>query len=213
MSVIPTQALLDERSSHQLHYVNDRRFDYAFRKLQFIPTCLEIWSEFGVDLSGGLIDYLWREYADKRPGNESGERNRASKLALDALREVFTMTAIGIAHNAVIRYSAADDMSGRDFKMIMQTGHQHWVQFRVQNSPNDYLQTKEIRRSDRGVSDSKPILLTALSAMIGAATILLDPIFQGLAISLLFGLASSTLLTVLVIPAIYVVLRDADVPA
>jgi multidrug efflux pump subunit AcrB len=56
----------------------------------------------------------------------------------------------------------------------------------------------------------KPILLTALSAMIGAATILLDPIFQGLAISLLFGLASSTVLTVLVIPAIYVVLRDAD---
>jgi multidrug efflux pump subunit AcrB len=53
----------------------------------------------------------------------------------------------------------------------------------------------------------KPILLTALSAMIGAATILTDPIFQGLAISLLFGLASSTLLTVLVIPAIYVVLR------
>jgi multidrug efflux pump subunit AcrB len=56
----------------------------------------------------------------------------------------------------------------------------------------------------------KPILLTALAAMIGAATILLDPIFQGLAISLLFGLASSTLLTVLVVPAIYVALRDAD---
>ena len=44
--------------------------------------------------------------------------------------------------------------------------------------------------------------------MIGAATILLDPIFQGLGISLLFGPASSTPLTVLVIPAIYVVLRD-----
>ena len=53
----------------------------------------------------------------------------------------------------------------------------------------------------------KPILLTALAAMIGAATILLDPIFQGLAISLLFGLASSTPLTVLVIPAIYIALR------
>ncbi|HXQ16162.1 MAG TPA: efflux RND transporter permease subunit [Caulobacteraceae bacterium] len=61
----------------------------------------------------------------------------------------------------------------------------------------------------------KPILLTALAAMIGAAVILTDPIFQGLAISLLFGLASSTLLTVLVIPAIYVVLRGQDgaVPA
>lgn len=59
----------------------------------------------------------------------------------------------------------------------------------------------------------KPILLTALAAMIGAAVILFDPIFQGLAISLLFGLASSTLLTVLVIPAIYVVLRDDGRPA
>jgi hypothetical protein len=37
--------------------------------------------------------------------------------------------------------------------------------------------------------------------------VLTDPIFQGLAISLLFGLASSTLLTVLVIPAIYRALR------
>jgi len=63
---------------------------------------------------------------------------------------------------------------------------------------------------EAGAVRFKPILLTALAAMIGAATILLDPIFQGLAISLLFGLASSTLLTVLVIPAIYVVLRDAD---
>jgi multidrug efflux pump subunit AcrB len=59
----------------------------------------------------------------------------------------------------------------------------------------------------------KPILLTALAAMIGAVVILTDPIFQGLAISLLFGLASSTLLTVLVIPAIYVVLRDDGRPA
>lgn len=59
----------------------------------------------------------------------------------------------------------------------------------------------------------KPIALTALAAMIGAATILTDPIFQGLAISLLFGLASSTLLTVLVIPAIYMVFRDGDAVA
>lgn len=54
----------------------------------------------------------------------------------------------------------------------------------------------------------KPIVLTAAAAMIGAVTILGDPIFQGLAISLLFGLASSTALTVLAIPAIYIVLRD-----
>ena len=63
---------------------------------------------------------------------------------------------------------------------------------------------------DAGAIRFKPILLTALAAMIGAAVILTDPIFQGLAISLLFGLASSTALTVLVIPAIYVALRGPD---
>ncbi|WP_370673813.1 efflux RND transporter permease subunit [Pleomorphomonas sp. PLEO] len=61
---------------------------------------------------------------------------------------------------------------------------------------------------EAGAIRFKPILLTALAAMIGAAVILTDPIFQGLAISLLFGLASSTLLTVLVIPAIYRLLRS-----
>lgn len=80
---------------------------------------------------------------------------------------------------------------------------------------------RHARSDDRALKDVlleagsirfKPILLTALAAMIGAAVILADPIFQGLAISLLFGLASSTLLTVLVIPAIYVVLRDDGKP-
>jgi multidrug efflux pump subunit AcrB len=66
---------------------------------------------------------------------------------------------------------------------------------------------------EAGAIRFKPILLTALAAMIGAAVILTDPIFQGLALSLLFGLASSTLLTVLVIPAIYIVLRDDGRPA
>jgi multidrug efflux pump subunit AcrB len=61
---------------------------------------------------------------------------------------------------------------------------------------------------DAGSIRFKPILLTAAAAMIGAAFILTDPIFQGLAISMVFGLASSTALTLLVIPAIYVVLRD-----
>ncbi|MBV1864756.1 MAG: efflux RND transporter permease subunit [Rhodobacteraceae bacterium] len=58
-----------------------------------------------------------------------------------------------------------------------------------------------------GATRFKPILLTAIAAMIGAAVILTDPIFQGLAISLLFGLATSTALTVLVIPAIYRVFK------
>ncbi len=63
---------------------------------------------------------------------------------------------------------------------------------------------------EAGATRFKPIFLTAAAAVIGAAFILTDPIFQGLAISLVFGLASSTALTLLVIPAIYVVLRDDE---
>jgi multidrug efflux pump subunit AcrB len=61
---------------------------------------------------------------------------------------------------------------------------------------------------EAGAIRFKPIFLTAAAAMIGAAFIVADPIFQGLAISLVFGLASSTALTVLTIPAVYVWLRD-----
>jgi len=50
----------------------------------------------------------------------------------------------------------------------------------------------------------RPIVLTAAAAMIGGVFILTDPIFQGLALSLVFGLASATILTPLVIPALYV---------
>jgi multidrug efflux pump subunit AcrB len=79
----------------------------------------------------------------------------------------------------------------------------------------DFIQRR--RQEGAGLRDAlleagairfKPIFLTAAAAMIGAAFIMTDPIFQGLAISLVFGLASSTALTVLVIPAIYVWLRD-----
>ncbi len=65
---------------------------------------------------------------------------------------------------------------------------------------------------EAGATRVKPIVLTAAAAMIGAAFILTDPIFQGLAISMVFGLASSTALTLLVIPAIYVWFRDDERP-
>ena len=53
------------------------------------------------------------------------------------------------------------------------------------------------------VTRMQPILLTAVAAMLGALFILHDPIFNGLAISLIFGISISTLLTLVVIPVIY----------
>ena len=52
---------------------------------------------------------------------------------------------------------------------------------------------------------AKPIALTALAAMLGATFILDDPIFNCLAIALLFGILVSTLLTLIVIPVLYFV--------
>jgi len=56
---------------------------------------------------------------------------------------------------------------------------------------------------EAGAVRAKPIILTALAAMLGAFFILGDPIFQGLAVSLVFGVLVSTVLTLLVIPLLY----------
>jgi multidrug efflux pump subunit AcrB len=53
------------------------------------------------------------------------------------------------------------------------------------------------------VTRAQPIVLTGLAAMLGAFFILDDPIFNGLAISLIFGILVSTVLTLVVIPVLY----------
>lgn len=54
----------------------------------------------------------------------------------------------------------------------------------------------------------RPILLTAGAAMLGAVPIIIDPIFSGLAWSLIFGLFASTLFTLFVIPVAYWLIYD-----
>ena len=60
---------------------------------------------------------------------------------------------------------------------------------------------------------AKPIMLTGLAAMLGALFILDDPIFRELAISLIFGIFVSTLLTLVVIPVLYYLLRKRQTEA
>jgi multidrug efflux pump subunit AcrB len=55
------------------------------------------------------------------------------------------------------------------------------------------------------ITRAQPIVLTGLAAMLGALFILDDPIFNGLAISLIFGISVSTVLTLVVIPILYYV--------
>lgn len=69
---------------------------------------------------------------------------------------------------------------------------------------------------ESGAKRLRPILLTAGAAMLGAWPITLDPIFSGLAWSLIFGLIASTVFTLVVVPLVYFVLvtrRPANVGA
>ena len=59
---------------------------------------------------------------------------------------------------------------------------------------------------------AKPIVLTGAAAMMGAFFILDDPIFNGLAIALIFGILVSTALTLVVIPLLYYALLSARAP-
>jgi multidrug efflux pump subunit AcrB len=52
----------------------------------------------------------------------------------------------------------------------------------------------------------RPIVLTAAALVVGGLVIVLDPIFQGLAVSLIFGVIVSTALTLVVIPLLYYLL-------
>jgi multidrug efflux pump subunit AcrB len=60
---------------------------------------------------------------------------------------------------------------------------------------------------------AKPIVLTGLAAMLGAFFIIDDPIFKGLAISLIFGIFVSTALTLVIIPVLYYRVRVGKVAA
>jgi multidrug efflux pump subunit AcrB len=81
----------------------------------------------------------------------------------------------------------------------------------------------ELRRAEGGSLDravieagavrTRPILLTAGTVVIGAIVILFDPIFQGLAISLMWGGFASTVLTLGVVPVVYYMIEKRKLAA
>ncbi len=63
---------------------------------------------------------------------------------------------------------------------------------------------------EAGAVRFRPMLLTALAVMVGASVILADPIFQGLAISLMFGEIASLLVSRMAVPVLYFMLKDHE---
>ena len=64
-------------------------------------------------------------------------------------------------------------------------------------------QTLEYAVLEAGKTRLRPIMLTAMAIILGTFIIIFDPVFGGLAVSLIFGTFASTILTLLVIPLIY----------
>ena len=65
---------------------------------------------------------------------------------------------------------------------------------------------------DAGAVRFRPMLLTALAVVVGASVILADPIFQGLAISLMAGEIASLLISRMAVPVLYFMARTARSP-
>ncbi len=63
---------------------------------------------------------------------------------------------------------------------------------------------------DAGATRFRPMLLTAAAVIVGSFVILFDPIFQGLAISLMAGEIASTLLSRLAVPVLYFMMRSRE---
>ena len=78
----------------------------------------------------------------------------------------------------------------------------------------DFIQLAEARGRplreaviEAGAVRFRPIALTAAAVVIGGVVMVLDPIFQGLAVALMFGAVAATLLTMVVVPLLYWELR------
>lgn len=56
----------------------------------------------------------------------------------------------------------------------------------------------------------RPVLLTAGTTMLGNLVITLDPVFSGLALAIIFGIVASTAFTLIVVPAVYLLVFDKD---
>ncbi|TCO75900.1 efflux RND transporter permease subunit [Chromatocurvus halotolerans] len=65
-----------------------------------------------------------------------------------------------------------------------------------------------------GAVRMRPVMLTAGTTLLGNLVITLDPVFNGLALAIIFGIVASTLFTLVIVPVVYwLVFSDANAPA
>ncbi|MEQ9363953.1 MAG: hypothetical protein RIF32_06910, partial [Leptospirales bacterium] len=61
-----------------------------------------------------------------------------------------------------------------------------------------------------GMTRFRPILLTTVTTILGSMTIVSDPVWAGLAFAIILGLGVSSILTLVVFPALFLILRGSS---
>ena len=106
----------------------------------------------------------------------------------------------------VVGLSSLDDMDASEndtsIRRDFESGRWYALRLRV---TEDRIQAwiDEEAVIDAGAKRFRPMLLTAAAVVVGASVILFDPIFQGLAVSLMAGEIASTILSRTAVPVIY----------
>nr|WP_305907780.1 efflux RND transporter permease subunit [Methylomarinum sp. Ch1-1]MDP4520560.1 efflux RND transporter permease subunit [Methylomarinum sp. Ch1-1] len=75
------------------------------------------------------------------------------------------------------------------------------VEFIMQAKSEGMVLKEALRQA--GAVRMRPVLLTAGTTLLGNIVIVLDPVFSGLAIAIIFGILASTVFTLLVVPTVY----------
>ncbi len=188
-------AELEETLKPQQHFIDqpDNPYDYSLKWDGEWQVTYETFRDMGLAYGVGLILIYLLVVAQFR-----------SYLAPLVIMAPIPLTVIGILPGHALleaKFTATSMIGMIALAGIIVRNSILLVDFINQEVRNGVAFEQAVIRS--AAVRAKPIILTGVAAMAGAFFILDDPIFSGLAVSLIFGILVSTMMTLVVIPVAY----------
>ena len=156
-------------------------------------------------------DFTWTATYETQASIQRGDRKQATRIINLILLHIYSAGAErsellkGLLLELVVMMSRAAVEAGAPQSEVLGLRYRHLTELAAISDDEQLSQWLKEAVVRSAVTRAQPIVLTGLAAMLGAFFILDDPIFNGLAISLIFGILVSTLLTLVVIPLLYFV--------
>jgi multidrug efflux pump subunit AcrB len=173
---------------------------------------LDMWNHLRNNPLPGNVKLTQYFLGDPDASNWNLRWDGEMRLTLDVFRDLLTIIGVFPGHAVMGQYFTATSMIGvialagivvRNSLLLID----FILEYRKQGHPLDEAVLQA------GITRLRPITLTAFAIILGTLVMIVDPVFGGLAISLIFGTFASTVLTLFVIPLLYFsVQRSAVVP-